>query len=80
MPDSLQPHGLQPAKAPLSMEFPRQQYESGLPFPSPGDLPSPGTEPASATLAGRFFTAEPLGRLKGSQWKIHHSGALLTQS
>ena len=32
------------------------------PFPSPGDLPDPGTEPASSALAGRFFTAEPLGK------------------
>ena len=33
-------------QAPLSMEFSRQEYWSGLPFPSPGDLPDPGTEPA----------------------------------
>ena len=32
---------------PLSMEFPRQDYWSGLPFPSPGDVPNPGIEPAS---------------------------------
>ena len=46
-------------QAPLSMEFPRQEYWSGLPFPSPGDLPDPGIEPtslASLALAGRFFT------------------------
>ena len=66
MPDSLQPHGLQPAKAPLSMEFPRQQYESGLPFPSPGDLPSPGTEPTSRALAVRLFSTEPPGKPKYS--------------
>ena len=34
-------------QAPLSMGFPRQEYWSGLPFPSPGDLPDPGIEPAS---------------------------------
>ena len=34
-------------QAPLSMGFSRQEYWSGLPFPSPGDLPNPGTEPAS---------------------------------
>ena len=34
-------------QAPLSMGFPRQGYWSGLPFPSPGDLPDPGTEPRS---------------------------------
>ena len=45
-------------QAPLSMEFPRQEYWSGLPFPSPGDLPDPGMEPASLVypaLAGGFF-------------------------
>ena len=41
------------------MEFSRQEYWSGLPFPSPGDLPDPGIEPASPTLAGGFFTSEP---------------------
>ena len=41
------------------MGFPRQEYWSGLPFPSPGDIPHPGIELASPTLAGRFFTAEP---------------------
>ena len=46
-------------KAPLSMGFPRQGYWSGVPFPSPGDLPNPGTEPSSLALVGRFFTAEP---------------------
>ena len=34
-------------QAPLSMGFPRQEYWSGLPFPSPGNLPNPGIEPAS---------------------------------
>ena len=45
-------------QAPLSTEFSRQKYCSGLPFPSPEDLPDPGTEPkspASQSLAGRFF-------------------------
>ena len=42
-------------QAPLSMGFPRQGYWSGLPFLPPGDLPSPGAEPASAALAGGFF-------------------------
>ena len=48
-------------QAPLSMGFPRQEYWSGLPFPSPGDLPDPGIEPTSSSLAGRFFTTEPPG-------------------
>ena len=41
---------------PLSMGFPRQEYWSGLPFPSAGDLPNPRIEPESLALAGRFFT------------------------
>ena len=46
---------------PLSVGFSRQEYWSGLPFPTLGDLPDPGTKPASLTspaLAGRFFTTE----------------------
>ena len=46
-------------QVPLSMEFSRQEYWSGLPFPSPEDLLDPGIEPASPALAGRFFTTEP---------------------
>ena len=42
--------------------IPRQEYWSGLSFPSPGDLPDPGIEPMSPALACRFFTAEPLGK------------------
>ena len=37
-------------QAPLSMVFSRQEYWSGLPFPSPGDLPDPGTKPGSPAL------------------------------
>ena len=44
------------------MGFPRQEYWSGLPFPSPGDLPNPEIEPTSPTLAGRFFSTEPSGK------------------
>ena len=46
-------------QSPLSMGFPRQEYRNGLPFPPPGDLPSPGIEPMSLmshALAGRSFT------------------------
>ena len=46
-------------QTPLSMEFSRQEYWSGLPFPAPGDISSPGiepTSPSSPVLAGRFFT------------------------
>ena len=45
-------------QSPLSVGFPRQEYWSGLPFPSPGDLPDPGIEPASPALAGGFLTTE----------------------
>ena len=48
----------------LSVVFPRQKYWSGLPFPSPGDLPNPGIEPESPgapALTGGFFTTESLG-------------------
>ena len=49
-------------QAPRSMGFPRQEHWSGVPFPSPGDLPDPGIEPASPVLAGGFFTPEPPGK------------------
>ena len=61
----LQPHGLQPRQAPLSMEFSRQEYWSGLPFPPPGNLPDSGAEPASPvspTWQGDSLPAEPLGK------------------
>ena len=54
-------------QGPLSMEFSCQEYGSGLPFPSPGDLPDSGIEPVSLVspaLAGRFFTTVPPGALK----------------
>ena len=38
------------SQAPLSMGFSRQEYKSGLPFPSPGDLPKPGIDPGSPAL------------------------------
>ena len=52
-------------QAPLSMEFSRQEYWSGLSFPTPGDLPDPGIEPTSVAfpaLAGRFFTTASVGK------------------
>ena len=53
---------------PLSMKFSGQEYWSGLPFPTPGNLPDPGIEPVSPeapALAGRFFTTES----PGSPWR-----------
>ena len=49
-------------QAPLSMGFPKQEYWSGLPFPSPRDLPDPGIKPMSPALAGGFFTTELPGK------------------
>jgi len=46
---------------PLSVDFFRQEYWNGLPFPPPGDLPDPGIKPLSPASAGRFFTTEPPG-------------------
>ena len=59
-------------QASLSMEFSRQEYWSGLPFPPPGDLPNPGTEHTSLVspaLAGGFFTPEPPGK---PRMILHH--------
>ena len=49
-------------QAPPSIGFPRQEYYSGLLFPSSGDLPHPGLKPVSPTLACRFFTTESPGK------------------
>ena len=57
--ESLRPHGLQPASLLCLLPLSRQEHWSGLPFPSPGDLPDPGIEPTSPALAGGFFTTEP---------------------
>ena len=52
-------------QAPLSMGFPKQEYQSGLPFPSPGDLPDPGIKLASlGTLAWKIPWTEEPGRLQ----------------
>ena len=49
-------------QAPLSMGFLGQEYWSGLPFPSAGDHPGPGIEPASPAFADEFFATEPPGK------------------
>ena len=56
-------------KAPwdLSMASSSQENWSGLPFPSPGDLPHPGTEPSSTALAGGFFTTVLPGKAKSKR-------------
>ena len=50
-------------QTPVSTAFSRQEYWSGLPFPTPGDLPNPELEPKSLALAGRFYNTEPPGKL-----------------
>ena len=49
-----------------SMEFSRPEYWSGQPFPSPGDLPNPGTEPTSPALQVDSLPAEPQGKPKNT--------------
>jgi len=50
-------------KAPLSMEFSRQEYWSGLPLPSPGDLPDPGIKSGSPALQADALSSEPPGKI-----------------
>ena len=56
MSDSCDPADYIANKAPLSRKFFRQEYRSGLPCPSPGDLPDPGIKSYDSVLAGSFFT------------------------
>ena len=49
-------------QTPPSMGFSRQEYWSGLPFPSPGDLSDPGIEPRSSALQADALTSEPPGK------------------
>ena len=49
-------------QAPLSMGFSRQEYWTGLPFPSPGDLPDPGIKAGSPTLQADSLPSEPPGK------------------
>ena len=60
-------------QAPLSMEFSRPEYRSGLPFPSPGDLSDPEVEPTSPTLQADSLPSEPL---KGCYWTMKDTGIL----
>ena len=50
-------------QAPPSMGFSRQEYWSGFPFPSPGDLPDPGIEPRSPAFWADALTSEPPGKI-----------------
>ena len=55
-------------QVPPPMGFSRQEYWSGLPFPSPGDLPSPGIKPRSPALQADSLLTEPPGKLLGYSW------------
>ena len=61
-------------QAPPSMGFSRQEYWSGLPFPSPGDLPNPGIEPGSPAFRADALTSEPPGlswvQLFATSWTV----------
>ena len=52
------------------MGFSRQEYWSGLPFPSPADLPDPGIEPGSPALEADALTSEPPGKIQGVGWVV----------
>ena len=56
-------------QAPLSMKFSRQEYCSGLPFPSPGELPHPGIEPRSSRIARALQEDSGLGHQGSPQWQ-----------
>ena len=69
--DSSRPHRLQSHQDSLSTDFSRQEFWSGLPFPSPGDLPDPRVKsvcPESPVLADVFFTTAPPGKLNPTYW------------
>ena len=50
-------------QVPLPTEFSKQEYQSGLPFPTPENLPNSGIKPSSPVLPGGFFTTEQRGKL-----------------
>ena len=52
------------------MGFSKEEYWSGLPFPSPGDLPDPGIEPRSPTLKADALTSEPPGKPQIALWTV----------
>ena len=61
-------------QAPLSMGFSRQEYWSGLPFPSPGDLPNPKIEPGSPALQADALLSELLGKPRIPGSRMHKGG------
>ena len=67
--DSLRPHG-------LSMKFSRQEYCSGLPFHSPGDLSDPGIEPKSPALQADSLPSVLLGKIMYRDADVRHTFSL----
>ena len=55
-------------QAPLSMEFSKQEFWSGLPFPTPGDFPNPGIELIAPALKSGFSTTARSGKPTGAQY------------
>ena len=64
-------------QAPPSMGFPRQEYWSGFPFPSPGDLPDPGIEPGSPALQADILLSEPPVKSRVSSYRKDFAISLL---
>ena len=67
-------------QAPPSVGFSRQEYWSGLPFPTPGDLPNPGIEPRSPALQADALPSEPQGKLMVINGNCFISGFLMNPS
>ena len=67
-------------QAPLSMGFSRQEYWSGLPFPSPGDLPDPGIKPRLPALEADALTSEPPGKPLSHQGHSPNAKSWMEQS
>ena len=76
MSHSLGPHGHITRQTPLSMKFSRQEYQSGLPCPPPGDVPNSGTEPWSPALQVDSVLSEPPWK----PWYIVSARQMLTES
>ena len=70
--NSLQPLWTVAHQAPVSMGFPRQEYWSRLPFPSPRDLPNPGMEPVSPTLQADSLPLSHLRSQSTTYWSVTH--------
>ena len=68
------------AQAPLSTGFSRQEYWSGLPFPSPGDLPHPGIEPGSPALQADALPSELLGKAKIQDLACNKCSVMICQT